>query len=524
LNTAKILKNILKTNRKISHLDLRKNPIGDNGLLEIAPALRCASGLVHIDFSSNELGPEGAEILFKSLLGNNCITSIDISSHEGLHRNHLSEKGLKKLVPLLQSNKILSILNLSGNSIKSEGLAYIAQGIKGNFTLSSLKICQNEIQGVSATVQNLKAIIIESKLMELDISDNPLGNSCMENLSQLLSNGGMALRRFYFCNIGINSGCILTLFKNLRACSVLKTLRMDKNQIAGPEFKQAISELLNQYSCLENLTLHECNLGDEAGSHLFRALNMGNHSLKTLGLTKNILALQTAKEFSDCLQKPFIELKIVDLSYNKFDDECAVEISKGLKNNNLMQVLNLSNNMLYTEAGKIFVETIKANTHLEKLILRFNSINNKYVTEIEQRADLNAANARKRKVPIYKQEINAIVVDEELADELEWKAEQIIQQQKVVENEFEQDLKAFEQFKKEQAEKYEIVKNVFDNVLEAEQGMNIKFNEINKTEEKVKKESDRRLSALGEKLSVLQNSISQIQLSGLFSSMISHSK
>jgi Ran GTPase-activating protein (RanGAP) involved in mRNA processing and transport len=173
----------------------------------MAPAIKYSTSLVHLDLSSNELTAKGGAELFKSLTVNESIVSLDVSSHEGLHRNHLATKGVKWLTQVLKHNKILTILNLSGNSIKIEGLAYIAEGIAGNNTLLSLEIAQNEIQGSPQCVQLLKTIITESKIKELNISDNQIGNSSMESLSQNLANTSMALQRLYASNVGIT--CIL---------------------------------------------------------------------------------------------------------------------------------------------------------------------------------------------------------------------------------------------------------------------------------------------------------------------------
>ena len=198
-----MLKSLIKLNRRFYYLDVRKNCLGDEGVRELAPALKYTSSLVHLDLSSNELGTKGGSRLFKALLVNESITSVDISSHEGLHRNRIGALGLRRAVDVLRTNKILSILNLSGNGIRLEGLLYLAEGLAGNHTLLSLKIALNEIQGSPQCVQALKTIILDSKLRELDLNDNPLGNSSIESLAQLLEHSGMSLRRLYCANIGI---------------------------------------------------------------------------------------------------------------------------------------------------------------------------------------------------------------------------------------------------------------------------------------------------------------------------------
>ena len=195
---------IIKQAKKISYLDLRKNSIGDAGVSDISQALKYSLSVVHVDLSSNDLGPKGASKLFKALSVNESITSVDLYSHEGLHRNHITSKGMKNIVSVLKNNKILSILNVGGNGIRAEGLMYIAEGIAGNTTLLSLKVQQNEIQGNPAILKCLRTILIESRVKELDLSDNPLGNACIEGMTTVMGNSSTWLRRLYCCNVGIN--------------------------------------------------------------------------------------------------------------------------------------------------------------------------------------------------------------------------------------------------------------------------------------------------------------------------------
>lgn len=186
-------------------LDLRKNLLRDAGVKEIAYALQRSTSLVHLDISSNELGIKSGSELFKALAVNQSLTSLNISSYHIQSKNRITEKGMKKIVPLLQINKILCILNLSGNRICVEGLKYIAMGIKGNNTLLSLNVSQNEIQGSDTCTEYLKGIVADSKLIEFDISDNPIGNKCFDGFAENISDSGVSLKRLYCLSIGITS-------------------------------------------------------------------------------------------------------------------------------------------------------------------------------------------------------------------------------------------------------------------------------------------------------------------------------
>ncbi len=282
-----------------SHLDLRKNSLGDAGVAEMSAAIKYSNSLVHLDLSSNELGPKAGKELFKALAVNESITSVDVSSHEGLHRNRLCAKGMKHIVQLLRTSKILTILNLSGNAIRAEGLAFVAEGLTGNTTLLSLRVAQNEIQPLCYAV--LRTILVESRICELDLSDNPLGNQCVETVAQTLGSRSLSLRRLYLAGVGVTGilsaslthigSCTNLLFTGSRS---LQTLRLDRNNLAGPAFVESISILLSSGTPLQNLSLNECSVGDSGGEALFLAAAR-SASVRSLSLQKNSLSVSIQK-------------------------------------------------------------------------------------------------------------------------------------------------------------------------------------------------------------------------------------
>lgn len=64
LNSAKALSDILKCSQ-ISHLDVGKNNLGHEGLVELTKGLKINRSLVHIDLGSNDINHDSAGYLFK---------------------------------------------------------------------------------------------------------------------------------------------------------------------------------------------------------------------------------------------------------------------------------------------------------------------------------------------------------------------------------------------------------------------------------------------------------------------------
>jgi len=298
---------------------LSKNPIGDEGIADISQALKYSLSVVYIDLSSINLGPKGGSHLLKGLAVNESITHLNIASHKGLYRNKLGAKGLKKIVPVLRNNKVLAIINITGNAIRAEGLAYIAEGIVGNSTLTSLRIGHNEIQG-NGVIKSIKTILLDSKLKELDLSDNPLKSLCIEEISNILGNNASVLQRLYCSGIDINCKILI----NLLASSVrkafagisksLQVIKFDRNDFSGSEFIEHVSLLVGTGSYLHHISLNECWLGERGGNTLFKAIQ-GNRYIQSISLQKNNLENVTAKAFGEALYSS-MKVQMVNLSQN----------------------------------------------------------------------------------------------------------------------------------------------------------------------------------------------------------------
>ena len=165
---------------------MNKNKLEDKGVEILAPYLTGSRSIVHVSLASNDISPKGyqiiktlliqlgGKILFKSLIYNESINCLDVSSIEGLHRNVLNEGGICYIKNLLEYNRQLTFLNLSSTIIGNQGIQKIAEGMIHNCTLASLKIASNYID--SAGIPYLIHLFDKRHLIEIDISGNNLGD------------------------------------------------------------------------------------------------------------------------------------------------------------------------------------------------------------------------------------------------------------------------------------------------------------------------------------------------------------
>ena len=92
LQSCKVLQRLISMN-KISHLDLRKNYLGNDGLQILVKGIKCTTSLVHIDIGSNDITFQGANFLFTSITNHSTLCSVNIANSDGLHRNRIGTKG-----------------------------------------------------------------------------------------------------------------------------------------------------------------------------------------------------------------------------------------------------------------------------------------------------------------------------------------------------------------------------------------------------------------------------------------------
>jgi hypothetical protein len=67
----------------ISHLDLKKNPIGDDGVIVLMHAIKRSTTLVYLDLSSVNMTSVGAQRVIRSMRHNESIQHLVISNSEG---------------------------------------------------------------------------------------------------------------------------------------------------------------------------------------------------------------------------------------------------------------------------------------------------------------------------------------------------------------------------------------------------------------------------------------------------------
>ncbi|CAI2381925.1 unnamed protein product [Moneuplotes crassus] len=350
-NSAKVLGNILRYNR-FSHLDLRKNVLGNQGLRELSKSLLMNSSLIHLDIGSNDITFEGANSFFKSMIKHKTLTSISIANSDGLHRNRIRAKGCIGLNHLLKKNKIISMLNLSGNNIGKEGVKIFLKDLDPvDMNLVYLNLTNNDL-GFDC-IRDLRPLFESPALSELRLSNNKLDDSTAEAISSYFYKEICKMKKIDLSCNNITSKGACILFRSLKQNRFLTHLNLRNNQFIGNGELLELENFLNNNQCLTHLNLGECGLDSKhiyimcEGLHAKESTEsrIGNNTLHNLNLTRNKIDDEGADHIAEILKHDTnTGLMVIDLSSNFISDEAAANLTSAMETNNHLLKLNLKNN------------------------------------------------------------------------------------------------------------------------------------------------------------------------------------
>ena len=263
----------LKTNKTLTTLNISYNKFDVEGANALAEALKTNRTMMTLEIEHNNIGDEGTEALVEALKTNNILMTLNLSD------NTIGDKGANALVEVLKTNNILKTLNLGNNTIgdeatkalvdtkltklylynnniSSEGAIALAEVLGKNKLLRTLDIGGNYNMGLEGIKAFAKALITNTTLTELNLSDNKISDE-----------GGKALA------------------EALKINTTLTTLIILKNFISN-EGAKAIAEVLKTNTTLTKIDLGENHIGVEGVDALVNALKR-NTTLTTLILYDN---------------------------------------------------------------------------------------------------------------------------------------------------------------------------------------------------------------------------------------------
>ena len=187
----------------------------------------------------------------------------------------------------MQSQSQLTFLDLAGASIGNDGLANIVEGIKYSISLRVLNLSFNTI--TSQGSKFVAEVMGKSTIKKLDLSQNPLGDTFKTelNLSTKYRFFLQSYLNFSKCNF-LGQGTAI-FFEALKKDACLSTLILDECKIDKGEY-EAFSLYFHNNSSIKSFSLKNSNLGDTGVEELGIGISE-NNCLKELYLAGNLITV-----------------------------------------------------------------------------------------------------------------------------------------------------------------------------------------------------------------------------------------
>ena len=310
MNTAIVISKLLANDAYyISHLDLRQNPLGNEGIKVLANGIMQSNSLVHLDLRSTSFRKEAASRLFKALEDNETITCLKLGNFRGINRNILNGNALVGITRYLKKTLVLTFLDLKGAAIGTQGLRYVLNGVLLCKQIRVLNIAFNNLNATSYSL--LIDLMTVTTLKQLDISENPLGDGFLTEFLDVKESITLKYLAMSSCEFTNASG----LFNMIKKGVSLEHVEIDCVKYDDQGFTQ-LSSYLSNTSLLISLSKANCLLGDYGIEIATRGVS-NNYTLEEINISGNKITNHGAISFCkniSCMKNRI--LKSLNVSHN----------------------------------------------------------------------------------------------------------------------------------------------------------------------------------------------------------------
>jgi hypothetical protein len=258
---ARILCMALRNMPSLQSLALARSNFGSAGLEELASALYHNTSIEVLDVSVNRLdGMESAEILRDILRSNKTITTLNLSGNSFGR----TPGAVERIADGLGSNSTLLKIDFSSCSLEDDGVSTLAQTLGSrNTTLQKLAVGGNAITstGIGVLVETMEQ---SSHIADLDLCDNYFGDGGAVLLARSLGNNALPnLTQLSLCDCGIDDDGFIALVSALEQNTSL--LQLDLRILRHSNFYYfsepaflALAESLPEIKVLQRIDFHWC--------------------------------------------------------------------------------------------------------------------------------------------------------------------------------------------------------------------------------------------------------------------------
>lgn len=333
---------------------------------------KAALQLTNLELCGNHIDPRGALVICHAIAKNHYVTRLDLSN------NDLGDEGALAVADMLRINQQLQSLNVSQNNITDIGGISIASafipsvspsGAPGqwNRSLFTLIMAANQL-GDDTLLALSNATVCHRDLTRVDLSWNrvgPLGTKCL-----LRSFQRNPLVNFILVANELGDEGTINLCEAMKRYGGRSqtTLNLYRNGITH-KGAEAVGRMLEDNKIVMDVNLAGNSIGMKGIQAIKNSIVNSSSNLRFLNVSDNLLGDEGGKELAEIIAADLPLLIRLDASDNGFTDKSATAISKSLRVNTALQMVDFQNNTFGPKAVTAVEEMVRETKTLKSMNL-----------------------------------------------------------------------------------------------------------------------------------------------------------
>ncbi|KAM3918082.1 NACHT, LRR and PYD domains-containing protein 12-like [Leptodactylus fuscus] len=363
----------------LQDLSLAMNDLPDTCCTQLASVIRNNRSLKKLDLSYNCLSGPHFSDLMAALSSPACrIQELRLAG------NHLSDTSCTQLASVIRNNRSLKILGLSYNRLSGPHFSDLMAALSSpDCRIEELQLGNNDLPVTSCT-QLASVIRNNQSLKILDLSKNRLSGPHFSDLMAALSSPACRIEELHLAMNDLPDTCCTQLASVIRNNRSLMKLVLSDNSLSGPHFSDLMAALSSPACRIEELHLGSNDLPDTSCTQLASGIR-NNQSLKILDLSNNHLFGPHFSDLMAALSSPACRIENINLAGNDLSNASCTQLAFGIRNNQSLKRLVLSGNRL---SGPHFSDLMAALSspacRIEELQLEYTGLSEEEEEEIRQ--------------------------------------------------------------------------------------------------------------------------------------------
>nr|KAF6467514.1 ribonuclease/angiogenin inhibitor 1 [Rousettus aegyptiacus] len=290
---------------KIQTLSLQNCGLTEAGCRGLPATLRCLPTLRELYLSNNPLGDAGLQLLCDGLLDPEChverlqveYCNLTAASCEPLAAVLRAKRELREL--MVSNND----LELGDNKLGDAGVAKLCPGLLSpSSQLRTLWLWECDITA-SGCRDLCRVLRAKGSLKELSVAGNAVGDEGAQLLCESLLAPGCHLESLWAKSCGFTAACCQHFSAMLARNTRLLELQLSGNGLGDAGVQQLCRGLGRPGAALRVLCLGDCEVTNSGCSSL-ASLLLANHSLCELDLSNNCMSDVGVLQLAESLQQP----------------------------------------------------------------------------------------------------------------------------------------------------------------------------------------------------------------------------